>query len=145
MAPKLSTGVMPPSNVGRKPKPIDSELLEALSEALSSAVPEEMEDPETGDTKMYPVFVGPDFSEKKHVFAKDFQAQGDGRKYSKVLHKRIGKVVRVNVYHNGVVDSSGKPTDGTKYTWRLYVPISEYSQDEIDGFNQEETPEEVTK
>lgn len=129
---KLVTGVMPPSNVGRKPKPLDSETVEVLFTALSESTPEEMED-ENGDTKLYPAFVGPDFDEKAHVFSKDFQASADGRKYAKVLHKRVGKVVKVNVYHNGVVDSAGKPTEETRYTWRLYVPVSEYTKEEIDG------------
>lgn len=141
MAIKLSSGVMPPSNVGRKPKPLNPELMEALYEALSNSEPEEMEDSETGDTKLYPVYVGPDFSEKNHVFTKDFQAQADGRKYSKVLHKKVGKIVRVNVYHNGKLDENGKPNDSTRYTWRLYVPISEYSQDEIDAMGTEEETE----
>jgi hypothetical protein len=141
MAIKLAQGVMPPSNVGRKPKPLDSETVEVLTEALLESVPEEMEDDETGDTKLFPAFVGPDFTEKAHVFTKDHQAQADGRKYAKVVHKRVGKVVRVNVYHNGIVDSSGKPTDATRYTWRLYVPITEYSKEELDELLAEDSPD----
>lgn len=130
MAIKLSRGVMPPSNVGRKPKPLNEELVEGLYEALSTALPESVET-DGYEEKLYPAFFGPDFSERKFVFDKEHQAQGDGRKYAKVLHKRIGKVVRVNVYHNGVLDSAGKPTDATKYTWRLYVPVSEFTEEEL--------------
>ena len=141
MAFSVKTGVMPPSNVGRKPKPLNPEVTEALFAALSEAVPEELEDAETGDTKLYPAFVGPDFTEKAHVFTKDFQASADGRKYAKPLHKRLGKVVRVNVYHNGTVGADGKPNEKTRYTWRLYVPISEYSAEEIAAILGTEEPE----
>lgn len=139
---KLSSGVMPPSNVGRKPKPINEELSNALFDALSEALPERVET-ENYEEKLYPAFFGPDFSEKAHVFQKDFQAQADGRKYAKPLHKRIGKVVRVNVYHNGVVDSAGKVTDATRYTWRLYIPVSEFSDEEL--AEAEEADSELTE
>lgn len=137
---KLATGVMPPSNVGRKPKPISAELLEALGEYLSESLPEAVET-EDFETKLYPAFVGPDFSDKPHVFGKEHQAQADGRKYAKPLSKRIGKTVRVNVYHNGTVDSAGKPTDDTRWTWRVYVPVSEYSEEELEGIFSDDSPE----
>lgn len=127
---KLATGVMPPSNVGRKPKPLDPELTEALFEALSESTPEEVES-EGFESKLYPAFFGPDFSEKKHAFPKEHQAQGEGRKYAGPISKRIGKVVRVNVYHNGIQDPAGKPTEATRYTWRLYIPVSEFSDEEL--------------
>lgn len=139
---KLASGVMPPSNVGRKPKPLDPELTEALYEALSESTPEEVES-EGFESKLYPAFFGPDFSELKHVFGKDFQAQGEGRKYAGPISKRIGKVVRVNVYHNGAVDPSGKPTEATRYTWRLYIPVSEYTEDELTAIAEVEDPAEV--
>jgi hypothetical protein len=128
---KLTSGVMPPSNVGRKPKPLDSELVEALQEALENALPEAVET-ENFETKLYPAFFGPDFSEAKHAFNKEHQAQAEGRKYAGPVAKRIGKVVRVNVYSNGVSDADGKPIEATRYAWRLYVPVSEYSPEELE-------------
>lgn len=139
---KLASGVMPPSNVGRKPKPLNPELVEALAEALENAVPEAVET-ENLETKLYPAFFGPDFSELKHVFTKDHQAQAEGRKYAGPLSKRIGKVVRVNVYHNGVTDPEGRPVDATRYSWRLYVPVSEYSDEEIEALTTEAEPDAI--
>jgi hypothetical protein len=115
----ITSAVMPASNVGRKAIPVDADAVDFFVQSLRENPITELDD------DFRPTAYGPD-----HAFTKDTKAQAEGRRYSKAVQEKLGVTVRVNVYDNGEgleLDESGKvlkPSDATRYMWRLYVPLS---------------------
>jgi len=127
----ITKTILPPSNVGRKAIPVDAEAVDFFVKSFRECPIEEM------DEDFRPAAYGPE----DHLFTKDTAAQAEGRRYSKAVMEKLGVTVRVRVDDNGVgeqldengkvikpsadsVDADGNKVQGTRYLWRLYVPLS---------------------
>lgn len=103
---ELVKTALPKSKGGRKATPLDSELLDALADALKSA-------PMDGDR---PAAYGPATD-----FDTEGKAGGQARRYATQLSDALKKKVRVNVY------PVNAPKDGQEskppYRWRVYIPL----------------------
>jgi hypothetical protein len=103
---ELVKTALPKSKGGRKATPLDSELLDALADALKSA-------PMDGDR---PAAYGPATD-----FDTEGKAGGQARRYATELSNALKKKVRVNVY------PTNAPKDGQTakppYRWRVYIPL----------------------
>jgi len=117
---KITKTILPPSNVGRKAIPVDAEAVDYFVQCFRECPIEEMDD------DFRPAAYGPE----DHLFVKDTAAQAEGRRYSKAVMEKLGVTVRVRVDDNGVGEKLDenkkviKPSEGTRYLWRLYVPLS---------------------
>lgn len=106
MAISLTKTALPKSKGGRKPTPLDTELVTALVGALKK-------EPKEGDR---PAAYGPDTS-----FDTEGKAGGQARRYAEAVSKELGKKVRVNIYPENA------PEDGkaavAPFHWRIYIPL----------------------
>lgn len=106
MAIQLTKSALPKSKGGRKPTPIDGELVTALVTALKK-------EPKEGDR---PAAYGPDTS-----FDTEGKAGGQARRYAEAVSKELKVKVRVNIYPENA------PQDGQAskppYHWRIYIPL----------------------
>jgi hypothetical protein len=106
MAVKLAKSALPKSKGGRKPTPLDDELVAALVDALKS-------NPKDGDR---PAAYGPEAT-----FDTEGKAGGQARRYAEAVSKALGKKVRVNIYPENA------PEDGkaavAPFHWRIYIPL----------------------
>jgi hypothetical protein len=106
----LTKSALPKSKGGRKPAPLDTELVSALVGALKK-------DPKEGDR---PAAYGPDTS-----FDTEGKAGGQARRYAEAVTKELGTKVRVNIYPENA------PEDGkaavAPFHWRIYIPLASQS------------------
>lgn len=110
MAVKIAARALPKSKGGRKPAPIDSELLDGLVSALKDA-------PKIDDR---PAAYGPETD-----FDTEGKAGGAARRYAEGASKALNKKVRVNVYPINPTED-GKPSV-PPYRWSLYIPLVQQS------------------
>lgn len=103
---ELTKTALPKSKGGRKATPLDSELLDALVEALKA-------DPMDGDR---PAAYGPSAD-----FDTEGKAGGQARRYATALSEALKKKVRVNVYPVNT-PKDGQPAKAP-YRWRVYIPL----------------------
>lgn len=106
MAVSLTKSALPKSKGGRKPTPLDTELVSALVSALKK-------EPKEGDR---PAAYGPDAS-----FDTEGKAGGQARRYAEAVSKELGKKVRVNIYPENAPED-GKPASAP-FHWRIYIPL----------------------
>jgi len=104
---ELTKTALPKSKGGRKATPLDSELLDALVEALKNG-------PMDGDR---PAAYGPSTE-----FDTEGKAGGQARRYATALSDALKKKVRVNVY------PTNAPKEGqaakAPFRWRVYIPLA---------------------
>lgn len=104
---ELTKTALPKSKGGRKPTPLDTELLDALASALKDA-------PLDGDR---PAAYGP-----AQNFDTEGKAGGQARRYASALADALKTKVRVNVYPVNA-PKDGKPASAP-YRWRVYIPLT---------------------
>jgi hypothetical protein len=96
---------LPKSRSGRKPTPLDAELVEALITALKA---------ESVDSDGRPAAYGPDTA-----FETEGKATSQGRKYANAVAEALKITVRVNSH----VGEKGNAETGP-FFWRCYIPLS---------------------
>lgn len=103
---KLISSTLPKSRSGRKPTPLDQELVSSLVDALKK------EPLVTEGNEKRPAAYGPDTK-----FDTEGKATSQGRKYANVVAEELKTTVRVNAY-----SSNGK--ENGPFQWRCYIPLS---------------------
>lgn len=109
---KLFTGALPKGAGGRKPAEINSDLYDALLEALTNSPTTTDDD---GETR--PMVVG----DTSRLFDSEGKASTDGRRYGRPIAEKLDATVRVRVIESA-------PGSG-KYGWVLYVPLAATTSD----------------
>jgi len=109
----LVTGALPKSRAGRKAEPLNSELVTALVKHLGA---NPFTKDEAGNDR-------PNFAGDGTEYPTQGKAASAGRKYAQAVAKEMDKTVRVHV------SSNGKNKDAERFTWVIYLPVSEMPED----------------
>jgi len=113
----LVTGALPKSRAGRKAEPLNGDLVSALVKHLTA---NPFTKDESGTDR-------PNFAGDGTEYPTQGKAASAGRKYAQAVAKEMDKTVRVHV------GSNGKNKDAERFTWVIYLPVSEMPSEDSES------------